>query len=78
MCPPLPRWLLPQRYTLNETLIVYSPMFNNNNNNNNNNLFSIRYSNTLFYTIHNMFLYNIGIKKIGNSRLRVFFYNKIL
>ncbi len=49
-----------------------------NNNNNNNNLFSIRYSNTLSYTIHKVLLYNIGIKKNGNSRLLVFVYNKIL
>jgi hypothetical protein len=49
-----------------------------NNNNNNNNLFSIRYSNTLYYTIYKVLLYNIGIKKIGNSRLLVFVYNKIL
>jgi hypothetical protein len=48
------------------------------NNNNNNNLFSIRYSNALSYTIHKVLLYNIGIKKIGNSRLLVFVYNKIL
>ncbi len=50
----------------------------NKNNNNNNNLFSIRYSNTLSYSIHKVLLYNIGIKKIGNSRLLVFVYNKIL
>jgi hypothetical protein len=49
-----------------------------NNNNNNNNLFSIRYSNTLSCTIYKVLLYNIGIKKIGNSRLLVFVYNKIL
>jgi hypothetical protein len=30
--------------------------------NNNNNLFSIRYSNTLSYTIHKVLLYNIGMK----------------
>jgi hypothetical protein len=40
--------------------------------------FSIWYSNTLSYTIHKVLLYNIGIKKIGNSRLLVFVYNKIL
>ncbi len=50
----------------------------NNNNNNNNNLFSFRYSNTLSYTIHKVLLYNIGIKKNGNSQLLVFVYNKIL
>jgi hypothetical protein len=37
-----------------------------NNNNNNNNLFSIRYSNTLSYTIHKVLLYNIhALRKLG-------------
>ncbi len=58
-------------------ILFYRRLFSNNNNNNNN-LFSIRYSNTLSYTIHKVLLYNIGIKKIGNSRLLVFVYNKIL
>jgi hypothetical protein len=52
---------------------------NNNNNynyNNNNNLFSIRYSNTLSYTIHKVLLYNISIKK--NCQLFFLIYNKIL
>ncbi len=50
---------------------VLSLVNNNNNNNNNNNLFSIRYSNTLSYTIHKVLLYNIGIK--GTQAWKFFF-----
>jgi Ca2+/Na+ antiporter len=44
------------------------------NNNNNNTLFSIRYGNTLSFTIYKVLLYNKSLKKIGNCQLLYFIY----